>query len=113
MNLCVSPVLFDSMKRSPVRPLSAAFLLSCCLATASHAQYAPPPGGQYAPSIPQPQPPAPPTQGMTLAQKCALASAYLKSGNCGEQGCDAALCVALRYGCRINSWGYRCPEEGR
>ena len=90
-------------------------LLACSLVTTAQAQYVPaqPPSmdGVDAATIGQPVPP--PQQGMTLSQKCALASQYLKSGNCGPEGCDAALCVALQHGCHINSWGYRCRWNGQ
>jgi hypothetical protein len=103
-------------------------LLACSLATAAHGQYVPPQhlagldattmqGMERSPDqgegIGQPAPWQQQPQGMTLAQKCALASAYIKAGNCGPQGCDIGLCVALQNGCRIRSWGYRCPWAGQ
>lgn len=103
-----------------MRKISIICLLACGLATAAHGQYVPrqimagldtttlqgtPPQG-----IGQPAPWR--QQGMTLARKCALASAYMKAGNCGPQGCDIGLCVALQNGCRIHHWGYSCPWTG-
>jgi hypothetical protein len=44
-----------------------------------------------------------------LGYKCALASQYIKSNNCGPKGCDIGLCVALQHGCHIQSWGHVCP----
>lgn len=48
-------------------------------------------------------------QRSTLSYKCAQASEYIRNNNCGPQGCDIGLCVALQNGCRINSWGHVCP----
>jgi hypothetical protein len=98
-----------------MRMISICFL-ACIIATAARGQHAPsqpaaspgdaPMRGSYDPALSQPQ-------GMTLAQKCAMASELLKSGNCGPQGCDIGLCVALQNGCRINHWGYTCPWPSR
>lgn len=85
-----------------MRVISIIGLLACIL-TPAHGQYLPP-----QPNTPN-QPVPGQQQGMTLAQKCALASAYIKAGNCGPQGCDIGLCVALQNGCRINHWGHSCP----
>ena len=44
-----------------------------------------------------------------ISYKCAQASEYIKHNNCGPQGCDIGLCIALQHGCRINHWGHSCP----
>jgi hypothetical protein len=84
-------------------------LLVCGLATAAYGQYALRPSTGPDTTTVQP---APPQSAMTLAQKCALASGMIKSNNCGPQGCDIGLCVALQNGCRINHWGHSCPWTG-
>jgi hypothetical protein len=100
-----------------MRMISIICLLACSLATAAHGQYAPlrHMAGLDTTTMQGTSQPAPwqQQQGMTLAQKCALASAYIKAGNCGPQGCDIGLCVALQNGCRINHWGHSCPWTGR
>jgi hypothetical protein len=97
--------------------ISIICLLACSLATAVHGQYVPPQSmaGLDTTTMQGIDQPVPWQQqhGMTLAQKCALASAYIKAGNCGPQGCDIGLCVALQNGCSINHWGHSCPWRGR
>jgi hypothetical protein len=102
-----------------MRMISIVCLLTCGLATTAQAQNVPPqpmPAGLDTATMQNQDQPVPwqqQPQGMTLAQKCALASAYIKAGNCGPQGCDIGLCVTLQNGCRINHWGHSCPWTGR
>jgi hypothetical protein len=69
----------------------------CVVGAAAYAQYVPEPFYQQA----QPR--------SALSYKCAQASEYIKNNNCGPQGCDIGLCVALSHGCHINNWGHVCP----
>jgi hypothetical protein len=95
-----------------MRMISIIGLVACSLVTAAHGQYVPlqPMAGLDTTTRQGVGQPVPGQQhGLTLAQKCALASAYIKAGNCGPQGCDIGLCVALQNGCRINHWGHSCP----
>lgn len=85
-----------------IRTSIVAAVLCASVATAS---------AQYAPQ-PQPYYPAPPLQHFhDLSQRCRLASDYLKRNTCGPEGCEVLLCTALRYGCRINGWGYVCHRQ--
>lgn len=60
--------------------------------------------------LPQPQQPQQPqyrsNKSSGLSDKCAQASEYIKNNNCGPQGCDCGLYLALQNGCRINYWGH-------
>ena len=52
-------------------------------------------------SVPEPAPAQ-----LTLSQRCAMASALIKTNQCGSISCDRALGMALQAGCRINHWGH-------
>ncbi len=93
----------------------------CAFTTASYAQYYPNyqppdyypvPEDQYFYPVPPQQYADPPVQRYRqsdLSYKCAQASEYIRNNNCGPQGCDIGLCIALQHGCRINHWGHTCP----
>jgi hypothetical protein len=74
------------MRMLPMRMISIVCLLTCSLATAAQAQNVPPqPAGLDTATMQNQGQPAPwqQPQGMTLRQKCAMASEYIKAGNCG------------------------------
>lgn len=98
-------------------------LAFCSFATIAYAQYYPYQVRPYYPPVvvepyvppimvepdePDYAPVQPQYKG-SLSKKCALASEYIRKNNCGPQGCDIGLCIALQNGCRINSWGHICP----
>ncbi len=112
-----------------IRHVIGCVLTLAALSTTANAQWVYPdtPQPYYRP-IPAPPPPqfyypVPPQQydepiieqpyrsqrSSDLSYKCAQASEYIKHNNCGPQGCDIGLCVALQHGCRINGWGHVCP----
>jgi hypothetical protein len=90
-----------------MRFLAIIFIAACGFAATSHAQVA-----ALDTSTIRGAQPAPQQWRTGVGHRCALASQYLKSGNCGEAGCAALLCVALQNGCRINHWGHVCPSDG-
>jgi hypothetical protein len=47
-----------------------------------------------------------PASGITLSEKCALASRLIRDNNCGEYDCDYGLFKAEEAGCRIQHWGH-------
>jgi hypothetical protein len=57
-------------------------------------------------SVPEPAPAQ-----LTLTQRCAMASALIKTNQCGSISCDRALGMALQAGCRINHWGHTPKYE--
>lgn len=70
--------------------------------------YYPQPTQYYPPPPPQPQPYRP-RRGV-LSEQCRIASEHLKANDCGPEGCDVGLCIALAHGCHINSWGHVCKR---
>lgn len=98
-------------------------IVLCGAGTTAHGQYDPRQSYPMYPAPPQYYPPAqpPPVQDQPprsasrrpqqvqrggLSERCRRASEYIRTNNCGPQGCDAGLCVALQHGCRINWWGH-------
>ena len=89
-----------------------AALVLCASTTLAHGQYY---YGPYEPMPPQQyyqaSPPAPAHNSRSvLSDRCRQASELIRTNNCGPQGCDAGVCIALQHGCHINTWGHHCPK---